>query len=184
MNISIQVCYYTSPSTWAVLCLLTLSLPSGCIFGKITRWRRPSRGRRARRRSRRSRPRTGVRTHCCRRSVPRAGWRSWDGAWSCRRRCFDPGNHGRLSEALCCCCCSYDWRQSRENSSQHHCCVCCAVHYNSWPLLQQTVIYFEPSHAHCPANTWASHPQLKILPSVNTISSCFSNSAQQFQEII
>lgn len=96
---------YTASSTWAVHIFVTLSILQCCIFGKITHWRRPGTGRRVRRRSRRSPPRTGVRTRCCRSSVLTAGWKSWDGAWSCRRHCFDPGNHGRLSEALCYCCC-------------------------------------------------------------------------------
>lgn len=94
------------------------SLLSGCIFGKITHWRRPGRRHRATQRSRRSPPRTGARTRCCRRSVLRAGWRSWDGAWSCRRHCSDPGNRGRLSEALCCCCCQYGWERSKQDYCQ------------------------------------------------------------------
>lgn len=88
-----------------------ISRAASLIFGKVTHWRRPGRGRPVRRKSRRSPPRTGVHTRCCRRSALTAGWRSWDGAGSCRRRCFGPGNHGRPSEALCCCCCLYDWVQ-------------------------------------------------------------------------
>ncbi len=107
----------TASLPWAPL-PSAFSVHSGCIFGKVTHWRRPGRGRRARRKSRKIPPRTGARTRCCRSSVLKADWRSGDGAGSCRRRCFAPGNHGRLSEALCCCCCLYDWRQNIKTVQQ------------------------------------------------------------------
>lgn len=75
-------------------------------LAQFTYWRTPDTGRRATRRSRRSRPPTGARIRCCRRSVPKAGRRSWDSARSRRRRRgFGPGSRGRPSGAPCCCCC-------------------------------------------------------------------------------
>ena len=93
------------PSTWAESVFLRFPLTLAALLAKFTCWRTPGMWHRATRRSRRSRPRTGARIHYCRRSVLKAGWRSWEGAWSHWRHGFDPGNRERPSGAPCCCCC-------------------------------------------------------------------------------
>lgn len=157
---------YTPPSTCPVhfFFLFPISRAASLIFGKVTHWRRPGRGRPARRRSRRSPPRTGVRTRCCRRSALTAGWRSWDGAGSCRRRCFGPGNHGRPSEALCCCCCLYDWVQIiqtqlsalllRPNKKNDE-----VILMKRWP----DVTYSSDTELHCSPGTIRTHKWAVLL---------------------